>query len=72
MKLKKNSKINRSNKTKLLNELSQISTNLKFKRKNMLSDYRDNNYANIEDIKYNLLIFFFFFFLYEYCTYKQI
>ena len=36
----------------MLKELSEISTNLKFKRKNMLSDYRDNNYANIEDIEY--------------------
>ena len=45
-------KISRAEKTKLLNELSEISSNLKFKRKNMLSDYRDNNYANIEDIEY--------------------
>ena len=36
----------------MLKELSEISTNLKFKRKNMLSDYRHNNYANIEDIEY--------------------
>ena len=43
----KKTKINRTEKTKLLNELSEISTNLKFKRKNILSAYRDNNYANI-------------------------
>ena len=36
----------------MLNELSEISTNLRFKRKSMLSNYRDNNYANIEDIEY--------------------
>ena len=36
----------------MLKELNSISTDLKFKRKNMISDYRDNNYANIEDIEY--------------------
>ena len=50
--IEKKTKINRTEKTKLLNELSEISTDLKFKRKNIASDYRDNNYANIEDIEY--------------------
>ena len=36
----------------MLKELNSISTDLKFKRKNMISDYRDNNYANIDDIEY--------------------
>ena len=36
----------------LLKELNGISTNLEFKRKNMISDYRDNNYADINDIEY--------------------
>ena len=50
--IEKNTKINRSEKTKLLNELTEISTNHKFKRKNMISDYRDDNYANLQDIEY--------------------
>ena len=50
--IEKKTKINRTEKTKLLNELSEISTDLKFKRKNIPSDYRDNNYANIEDTEY--------------------
>ena len=50
--IEKKTKINRTEKTKLLNELSKISTDIKFKRKNIASDYRDNNYANIEDIEY--------------------
>ena len=45
-------KINRSEKNKLLKELNSISTDLKFKQKNMISDYRDDNYANIDDIEY--------------------
>ena len=36
----------------MLKELNSTSTGLKFKRKNMISDYRDNNYANIDDIEY--------------------
>ena len=50
--IEKLTKINRSEKNKLLKELNSISTNLKLKRKNMISDYRDNNYANIDDIEY--------------------
>ena len=44
--------ITRIEKTRLLNELTEISTNLKFKRKNMISDYRDDPYANLQDIEY--------------------
>ena len=50
--IEKLTKINRSEKNKLLKELNSISTNLKLKRKNMISDYRDDNYANIDDIEY--------------------
>ena len=50
--IEKKTKISRTEKTKLLNELSEISTSLKFKRKNMISDYRDDNYANLQDIEY--------------------
>ena len=46
--------ITRTEKTRLLNELTEISTNLKFKRKNMISDYRDDNYVNLQDIEYML------------------
>ena len=42
----KMTKINRTEKTKLLNELTEISTNLKYKRKYIPTDYRDDNYAN--------------------------
>ena len=45
-------KINRSLKNKLLKELNSISIDLKFIYKNMISDYRDDNYANINDIEY--------------------
>ena len=50
--IKKLTKITRSEKNKLLKELNSVSTDLKFKRKNMISDYRDDNYANIDDIEY--------------------
>ena len=50
--IEKLNKINRSDKNKLLKELNSILTDLKFKRKNMISDYRDDNYANIDDIEY--------------------
>ena len=36
----------------MLKELSKISDDLEFERKNMLSDYRGNNYVNIQDIEY--------------------
>ena len=39
-------------KKKLLKELNSISATLKFIQKNVLSDYRDANYANIDDIEY--------------------
>ena len=45
-------RINRSEKNKLLKELNSISTDLKFKLKSMISDFRDSNYANIDDIEY--------------------
>ena len=48
--MKKLTKITRSEKNKILKELNSISTDLKFKRKNMISDYRDDNYANIDDL----------------------
>ena len=48
--IKKLTKITTSEKNKILKELSSISTDLKFKRKNMISDYRDDNYANIDDL----------------------
>ena len=50
--IEKKTKINRSEKTKLLNELDKISSSLKFKKKDMINDYRDNNYANLQDIEY--------------------
>ena len=45
-------KIDRSLKNKLLKELNSISSDLKFIQKNTMSDYRDDNYANIDDIEY--------------------
>ena len=45
-------RINRSEKNKLLKELNSISTDLKFELKSMISDFRDSNYANIDDIEY--------------------
>ena len=36
----------------MLKELNSISATLKFIQKNVLSDYRDANYANIDDIEY--------------------
>ena len=36
----------------MLKELNNTSTDLKCKRKNMISDYRDDNYTNIDDIEY--------------------
>ena len=50
--IEKKTRIKRSEKTNLLNELTKISTDLKFERKNMLSDYNDDNYANLQDIDY--------------------
>ena len=45
-------KITRSEKNKLLKELNSISVDLKFERKKMISDSKDYNYANIDDIEY--------------------
>ena len=44
--IKKITKINRSLQNKLLKELNSISINLKIIYKNMISHYRDDNYAN--------------------------
>ena len=52
--IEKKTKITRTEKTRLLNELNKISTNLKFKRKNMMCDYTDDNYADLQDIEYML------------------
>ena len=48
----KMTKINRSLKNKLLKELNSISSHLKSVQKNMISGYRDENYANIDYIEY--------------------
>ena len=48
--IKKLTKVTRSEKNKLLKELNSIFVDLKFERKKMISDYRDDNYANIGDI----------------------
>ena len=50
--IEKLTKINRSEKNKLLKDLNSISTDLKFKKRNMIRDYRDNDYANIDDTEY--------------------
>ena len=50
--IRKMTKIDRSLKNKLLKELNSISGYLQFAEKNMKSDYRDENYANIDDIEY--------------------
>ena len=41
--IEKITKINRTEKSKLLNELNKITTSLEFKKKSMISDYRDND-----------------------------
>ena len=46
------SKIDRKMKNKLLRELNSISSDLKFAQKRVISDYRDENYANINDVEY--------------------
>ena len=50
--IEKITKIDRSEKNKLLKELNSISSDLKFEQKKMINDYRDDNYANIDDIEY--------------------
>ena len=49
--IEKLTKINRSEKNKLLKELNSIFSDLKYERQKMISDYRDDNYANIDDIE---------------------
>ena len=39
-------------KKKLRKELSERSTNLKYKRQYIPTDYRDNNYTHLQDIEY--------------------
>ena len=50
--IKNTKKVNRKFKSALLKELNSIISNLKYKEKYMKSDYRDDNYANINDIEY--------------------
>ena len=50
----KTEKIERKLKNKLLKELDSVSIDLKLVQKRMISDFRDENYANIEDIEYIL------------------
>ena len=50
--IQKTTKIDTKTKKKLLKELNSISAKLKFIQKNILSDYRDADYANIDDIEY--------------------
>ena len=50
--IEKITKIDKSEKNKLLKELNSISSDLKFEQKKMINDYRDDNYANIDDIEY--------------------
>ena len=44
--------IDRKLKNRLLKELESMSIDLKFMQKRMISAYRDDNYANIDDIEY--------------------
>ena len=50
--IKKLTKITISEKNKLLKELNSIYVDLKIERRKMVSDYGDDNYANIVDIEY--------------------
>ena len=50
--IEKLTKINRSEKNKLLKELNSISRDLKFERKMIISDLRNDSYTNIDDIEY--------------------
>ena len=54
MKLKKKTQITGTERTRLLNELTEMSTDLKFERKKMISDYRDDDYVHLQDIEYML------------------
>ena len=50
--IEKTTKIDISLKKRILKELNSISSDLRFLQKNMISDNRDDNYANIDDIEY--------------------
>ena len=50
--IRKTTKIDRRLKNNILKELNSRSSDLKFTQKNMIRDYRDENYANIDDIEY--------------------
>ena len=50
--IEKLTKINRSEKNKILKELNSIFVGLKFEQKKKISDYRDNDNANIDDVEY--------------------
>lgn len=50
--IEKITKIDKKMKKELLKELNSISSGLKFAQKRMISHYRDENYANINDIEY--------------------
>ena len=50
--IRKTTKIDRTLKNNILKELNSRSSDLKFTQKNMIRDYRDENYANIDDIEY--------------------
>ena len=51
---KNTKKVYRKFNIELLKELNSIISDLKYKEKYMKSDYRDNNYSNIDDIEYIL------------------
>ena len=50
--IKNVTKIDRTLKNRLFKELNSIPRNLKFVEKLMISDYSDDNYANINNIEY--------------------
>ena len=52
--IKNTKKVDRKFKSALLKELNSIISDLKYRGKYRKSDYRDNNYANIDDIEYIL------------------
>ena len=49
--IKNTKKVARKFKSALLKELNSIITDLKYKEKHMKRDYRDDNYANMDDIE---------------------
>ena len=50
--IEKTQNVDRNIKNKLIKELNSISVEFKYMQKRMISDYRDENYANIDDIEY--------------------